>query len=316
MTTQLSPDGFQTAIDAVAWEQFDRTELPDYLSVTNPMFFNQAAFTGIAHIWDESGNVGNFRETSEQEEIMSSDSRIGNQKVKRSLKYTKQIPISDEAFRADKVEMRSHIGFQVGDRARNTQDMEGILNSYGDAFAGSVNATPDGVAPASNSHVTLTGVTVDNLETGSLSADNLWTCTQSLAGQKGQDGDLGAQHFAAILVPFNLYRTAKETMDSTLIPNSGENNINIFDTVYGQVSIKASVQLTSTYNSATNAATSYHLISKNHGWTRRVFYGLETKLIPPENTANDTYALRAKFHEATYPSTWTGYVGCSGNAAS
>lgn len=313
-TTQLSPDGFQTAIDAIALEVYDREELPDYLSVRNEMFFKQASFTGIAHIWDEASNVGNFRETGEQEEVTSNDVRIGNTKTKRSVKYFKQIPISDEAFRTDKHELRAQIGTWVGDRARNTQDMEGLLNSYGDAFAGSVNTTGDGQAPASNSHTTLTGVTVDNLETAALTPDALWTCVQSLAGQKAQDGELGAQNFAGLLVPFNLFRTAKEILDSTLIPNSGENNINVFDTVYGQVAIKASVQLTSAYNTATNAATSYHLISRNHGWTRRTLYGLTTDLVEPKYSGNDSWVLKAKFHEATYPATWTGYVGCNGSA--
>lgn len=313
-TTQLSPDGFQTAIDAIAWETYDREEQPEYLSVRNSTFFKQASFSGIAHIWDEASNVGNFRETSEQEEIMSSDVRIGNTKTKRSIKYFKQIPISDEAFRTDQHELRAQIGTQVGDRARNTQDLEGILNSYGDAFAGSVNTTGDGQAPASNSHATLTGVTVDNLETGALSPDNLWVCIQSLATQKAQDGDLGSQRFSGIVVPFNLFKTAKEILDAVLIPNSAENNPNIYSTVYGTVALAAAVQLTSSYNSASNAATSYHLISRNHGWTRRTLYGLTTDLVEPKYSGNDTYTLKAKFHEATYPSTWTGYVGSNGSA--
>lgn len=313
-TTALSPDAFQTAIDAVAWERYDREESPNYLSVRDSRFFNQASFSGIAHIWDEASNVGNFRETGEQEEVMSSDVRIGNTKTKRSIKYFKQIPISDEAFKTDKQELRAQIGAQVGDRARNTQDLEGILNSYGDAFAGSINTTGDGQALASNSHTTLTGVTVDNLETAALSPDALWTCIQSLAGQRAQDGELGSQRFSGLLVPFNLFKSAKEILDSTLVPNSGENNVNIYDTVYGDVALKASVQLTSTYNSNSNAATSYHLISNNHGMTRRTLYGLTTDLVEPKYSGNDTWVLKAKFHEATYPSTWTGYVGCNGSA--
>lgn len=313
-TTGLSPDAFQTAIDAVAWERYDRESQPFVLSVRDARFFRQAQFDGIAHIWDEASNVGNFRETGEQEEIVSNDVRIGNTKTKRSIKYFKQIPISDEAFRTDKVELRAQIGQQVGDRARATQDLEGILNSYGDAFAGSVNTTGDGQALASNSHTTLTGVTVDNLETAALSPDALWTCIQSLAGQRAQDGELGGQVFSGIVVPFNLLKTAKEILDSTLVPQSGENQENVYDTIYGNVALKAAVQLTSTYNSATNAATSYHLVSDNHQMTRRTLYGLSTDLVEPKYSGNDTWVLKAKFHEATYPATWTGYVGSNGSA--
>jgi len=168
------------------------------------------------------------------------------------------------------------------------------------------------VALASNSHVTLGGLTVDNLETGALTSDNLWTAVTALANQRGQDGDAGSHVYEGLLVPFTLYKTAREVQNSQLIANSGENNLNIFDTDYGNVMIRASIFLGSTYNSNSNANTSYHLLSRNHMITRKVFYDLTTKMIPPEATANDTYLYRAKYHESVFPGSWTGYVGSNG----
>jgi len=264
-------------------------------------------------IWDEDSNVGEFQKTDEQEEILNTDTRIGNQTTKASQKYTKQVPISDEAFRADQVGKRAKIGQQVGDRARMTQDKRAVLDTYGDAFAGSVNTTPDGQPLADNSHVLLgTGGTLDNLETGALNADNAWTSVTSLANQKGQDGDAGSHVFEGLLVPFTLYKTAKETLNSTLVPFSGENQINIFDTDYGSVRIYASIFLGSTYNSASNANTSHHFVSRNHMIQRKVFYGLYTKLLMPESSENDSYRLRSKFHETAFPGSWTGYLGNNG----
>lgn len=313
----LSADATKTAIDAVLWETYGREQQPAYLRAEDSFFFQQGSTEGkTAFIWDEDSNVGAFAETGEQEEITNTDTFIGNQKTKNSQKFTKQIPISDEAFRADQVGKRQKIGTQVGDRARLTQDLKAILNTYGDAFAGSVNTTPDGTTLASNSHTTLKGITVDNLETGNMTPDNMWTCVVSLANQKGQDGDLGSQVFEGLVCPFLLYKTAKEVMNSTLLANSGENNVNIFDTDYGEVQIRASAFLGSQYNSATNANTSYHLISRNHMITRKVFYGLTTTMLTPENTSTDSYIYRAKFHEATFPGSWTGYVGSNGSAAS
>ncbi len=164
--------------------------------------------------------------------------------------------------------------------------------------------------------MTLKGFTVDNLETGNLTPDNLWTCTVSLAGQKGQDGDEGSHVFEGLLVPFLLYKTGKEIMNSSLIANSAENNLNIFDTDYGEVTIAASIYLGAASNSNTNANTSYHVLGRNHMITRKVFYGLYTKLIEPEATANDSYILRSKFHEMTFPGSWTAYVGSNGSANS
>lgn len=315
-TGGLSPDATKTAIDGVMYEEYSREQQPGYLRASDDFFFKQSTTEGkTAFIWDEDSNVGSFQETGEQEEILNTDTLIGNQKTKNSQKFTKQVPISDEAFRADQHGKRARIGMQVGDRARVTQDSKSILNTYGDAFAGSVNTTPDGQALASNSHTTLKNVTVDNLETGALTPDNLWTATVSLAAQKGQDGDAGSHVFEGLVVPFLLFKTARETLNSTLVANSGENNVNVFDTDYGQVRIGASIFLGSAYNAASNANTSYHLVSRNHMIQRKVFYGLSTVMISPENTANDSWLYRAKFHEASFPGSWTGYLGSNGTTA-
>lgn len=314
-TGNLSPDAVKTAIDGVMWEEYTREQQPGYLSATNDFFFKQDSTSRYAFIWDEDSNVGMFQKTGEQEEILSTDTFIGNQKTKFSQKYTKQIPVSDEAFRADQVGKRERIGGQVGDRARTTRDSSGILDTYGDAFAGSVNTTPDGSALAANSHTTLKGATVDNLETGALTPDNVWIGTTSLAGQKGQDGDAGSHVFEGMAVPFLLYKTAKEVLNSSLLANSAENNLNIFDTDYGDVRLAASIFLGSAYNSATNANTSFHLLGRNHMITRKTFYDLTTSMIPPEYSDNDNYILRYKFHETTFPGSWTGYVGHNGTTA-
>jgi len=313
-TGGLSPDAVLTGIDGVMYEEYSREQQPGYLRATDNFFFKQGSTVGVGFIWDEDSNVGEFQATGEQEEILNSDTLIGNQKTVLSQKWTKQVPISDEAFRADMVGKRARIGTQVGDRARVTQDKKAILNTYGDAFDGAVNLCPDGVALASASHVTLKGVTVDNLETAALAPDALWTCVTTLANQKGQDGDAGSHVFEGLVVPFLLYKTAKEVMNSSLAANSAENNLNIFDTDYGTVRIAASIFLGSTYNDMTNANTSYHVVSRNHMIQRKEFYGLTTTMIPPTSTSNDTYLYRAKFHEATFPGSWTGYVGSNGTA--
>ena len=311
-TAALSPDAVQTEIDAVVWEKYQRTQQPSYLSANDEFFFHQSQEPLLAYTWDEDSNVGGFDETDEQEELTDTDTFIGNTKTKRMQKWTKQVPVSDEAFHADKVGKREKIGAQIGDRARLTQDKKAIQNTYGDAFAGSVNTTPDGDAWASNSHTTLKGVTIDNLETGVLNADNLWVDVQSLANMKAQDGEAGSYVYEGLLVPFILYKTAKEIQDSKLVPFSAENQINFFDTVYGAVRIAASIFLGSAFNSATNANTSFHVLSSQHTANRKVHRDLFTSLIPPENTANDSYIYRARFLEAHFPESQHGSVHSNG----
>ncbi len=314
-TAALSPDAVKTAIDAVMYEEFTREMQPAYLAATDPFFFKQDTTEKYVFIWDEDSGVGEFDETGEQQEIVNTDTFIGNQKSKVSQKYTKQIPISDEAFRADEVGKRARIGKQIAERARTTRDKKAILNTFGDAFAGAVNTTPDGLPLASNSHLSLKGQTIDNLETGAMNPDNMWIGVQSLANQKAQDGDFGGHVFEGLVSPFLLYKTAKEVMNSELLPNGAENNINIFDTDFGEVQIKAPVQLNTQYNSASNAATSFHLLGRNHQITRKVFYDIVTSMRTPEQSDNDSYSMRSKFHESTFPGTWTAYVGHNGTTA-
>lgn len=311
-TANLSPDDTQTAIDEVMFEEFTRTSNPAYLSAQDGSFFKTDAIDSMAFIYDEDSNVGEFEETGEQEEIISTSTRIGNTKTKRVTKYTKQVPISWEAFKTSQQGKREAIGRQIGDRARVTVDHKAIVNTYGDFVAGSINTTPDGDAVASDSHTTLNGVTVDNLETGVLNADNLWTVVQSLANQKGQDGDAGSHLFESLVSPFILYKTARETIGTPLVPFSGENQLNIFESDYGQVMLRSSIFLGSTYNTAANANTTYTILGRNHQVRRKVLSGLETSMLEPKYTDNDTYVMRAKFAEAHFPGTWTAIVSSSG----
>jgi len=313
-TSNLSPDDTQTAIDEVMYEEFTRTSVPGHLSAQDAWFFKSDSIDSMAFIYDEDSNVGEFEETGEQEEVISTSTRIGNQKTKRVTKYTKQIPISWEAFKTSQQGKREQIGKQVGDRARVTQDRLSIVNTYGDFVAGSINTTPDGDAVASDSHTTLNGDTVDNLETGALNADNLWVVVQALANQKAQDGDAGSHNFEAIVTPFILYKTARETLGSDLVPFSGENQLNMFATDFGSVMLRSSIYLGSTYNGASNANTTYTVLGRNHQVRRKVLSGLETSMIEPKYTATDSYVMRAKFAEAHFPGTWTAIVSSQGTA--
>lgn len=313
-SANLSPDDTQTAIDAVMYEEFTRAEVPGFLSAQDSWFFKSSPTESMAFIYDEDSNVGEFEETGEQEEVISTSTRIGNQKTKRVTKYTKQIPISWEAFKTSQQGKRDEIGKQVGDRARVTQDRLSIVNTYGDFIAGNINTTPDGSAFASNTHTTLNGDTVDNLETGALNADNLWTDVQSLANQKAQDGDAGSHNFEGIVTPFILYKTARETLGSDLLPFSGENQLNMFSSDFGNVMLRSSIYLGSTYNGASNANTTFTILGRNHKVMRKVLSSLETSMIEPKYTTTDSYVMRARFAEAHFPGTWTAGVSSQGTA--
>lgn len=311
--TELSPDAAHTAIDAAMWEEFTRLQQPENLIADDSWFFKQGNTVGNAFIVDADSGVGEFEETNELEEINNTDSWVGNQKIRISKKYTKQIPISSEAFKADQIGKREQIGKAVGEKARQTKDKTAILRTYGDAFSATYDSCDDGVALASNSHVTLRGATVDNLETGGMSPANLWTAVNSLGQQKGQDGFLGSHVFEGLVVPMYGYKETKEVLDSELRAQTAENDVNIFNTIYGTVRVRQSVFLNSAYNwDATYNNNTYHLLGRNHQIARKVFYGLSSEMVEPKYSGNDAWNLRWAYNEMAYPGTWTGYLGSNG----
>ena len=312
LTTLLSPDNAQAGIDGVAFEVYEREEQPAVLSSRNKTFFNQKPMNSMAWIWDEYSGVPNIESVDEQENIPTVNVFIGNQTIKRVVVYKNDYPVSWEARKTDRLDLRSRIGNDLGGAARRTQDYKAIIDCYGDAFDGANHTTPDGSTLAANAHTTLNGATVDNLSTLAMDPDNLDDVVTLLEAQLGQHGDWGGNVFAGLLVPRNLYKRAKEVLNSIKEADTAENNLNIFDTDYGQVAIKQSPLLNSSFNTGANANTGYHLVSQQHHITRRVLAEFETEMIEAKNTATDSDMTRVRFAEVTHPETYFGYAGSTG----
>ena len=312
LTTLLSPDNAQAGIDGVAFEVYEREEQPAVLSSRNETFFNQKPMNSMAWIWDEYSGVPNIESVDEQENIPTVNVFIGNQTIKRVVVYKNDYPVSWEARKTDRFDLRTRIGNDLGGAARRTQDYKAIIDCYGDAFDGANHTTPDGSTLAANAHTTLNGATVDNLSTLAMDPDNLDDVVTLLEAQLGQHGDWGGNVFAGLLVPRNLYKRAKEVLNSTKEADTAENNLNIFDTDYGQVAIKQSPLLNSSFNTGANANTGYHLVSQQHHITRRVLAEFETEMIEAKNTATDSDMTRVRFAEVTHPETYFGYAGATG----
>lgn len=313
-TTTLSPDATQTAIDSVAYEVYQQEGQPALLSVNDESFFRQERFTSNAHIWDEYSGIPNTEEHAEQEVVKTVDVFIGNQKVQKVKFFKNDYPVSVEAFKTDKGYIRDRLGKDIAAAVKRKQQYLGIIDCLGDAFDGNNFTTPDGQAPASNSHLTLRGDTVDNLETGAMTPDAFDTLARSLESQLGQHGDWGGNVLGGVAVSRNLYKHTKEVLNSTLIADSAENNLNIFDTDYGEVSIKQSPLLSSTFNQGSNANTAYHAFAQNHNVVRRVLVEMEMEMVEPKYTATDSHVERVRHAEVTYFETHFGYAASTGAA--
>jgi len=145
-TTSLSPDACQTAIDDVAYEEYDQAGQPAELGATDPTFFKQEDFTSNAHIWDEYSGIPNIEEHAEQEVVKTVDVYLGNQKTQKVKFFKNDYPISYEAFKTDKGFIRDRFGRDVAQAVKRKQKYLSIVDCYGDAFDGSNFTTPDGQA--------------------------------------------------------------------------------------------------------------------------------------------------------------------------
>jgi len=302
----------KTALDKLFDEATIEQAVTGKALATDAVVFTQDSADNAAVVSTVMGGGGYFDKTL-NDVGLNKNATVNSPAPKTTLiaQFKKDLPISRTFMADQQLSAVSKAVQQSAMQWTSTQDRNAFA-VYNNGFT--TQTTIDNVALFSNSHINLNGDTVDNLETGALSADNLWTVVQSLANQKAQDGEAGSYVFEGILTPFVLYRTTKETLDSELIPFSGENQINFFDTVFGTARIAASIFLGSTYNSNSNANTSYHVLSSSHAIQRKVFMGLSTDLIDPTKSANDSWAYRARFLERHFPESWNGYVGSNGTA--
>jgi hypothetical protein len=311
LNTGLNPDLVKTAIDEVVYPEFDREDEPQEVLATNPIFFKQESTDRQAVITDEYEGPGLFEAHDEEESIKSVNIRTGNQKTHTVLNYKKQVKIPVEFFEDD---MHSAVGNtveQFGLRARTSRDKHAYENSYGDAFSGVT--TSDAVALISNSHTAMNGDTIDNLETGALTAANLETVVRALRLQKAQDGEVGGHNVVGLLVSPTDFPDAIEIAESELQTGTGNNNLNYFSRIYPGMVIGTSAFLDSTYNSLnTNTNTSYFAVSRHHTIRRYKRLGLNTTLVSPDTDDQDRYTYKARFREVVSAVSWEGIIGSNG----
>lgn len=288
---------------------------PSYVGAPSTVFFQQGTTDLRKFIFDEDAAVPNVDEVNEQEEVPTVNTMIGNTKEVSLTKNTNDLPVSWEAFKVGGIgaEKRSKLGAQIADAIVRTRDEKAMVRTYGDAFNGTFYTTPDGDALASSSHTTLRGDNVDNLETGTLTPDRLWNTFVSLQTQLGQHGSVNGFLPNGVLTCSTQYKKLKEIMNSEAIADSAENNLNIFETDYGRVSIGQSPFLNSAADSGTYKATAVHVVSAQHSIMRKVFSGIETTLIEPKYTRTHSYVYRYLFDEVSFPGTWSGYAGLTGS---
>lgn len=307
--------GIKVGLDEKFALDYDRMGQPDQTFATNELFFRQKTESKSGFIQNaEFSGPGDFREVARGEEVPTGVTRIGNKQTIKVREYSQDVDFTQSDLEdSDQYNVKVDAVSELGVAAATSRDKFAFEGTYGNPFDSTNNPTPDLAAFISNSHTSLFGATVDNLETGVLSADNLQLNVRRLRLQPRQGSGLGSFHFDGLLVALNLLETAAEITNSELVTNSAENQINWISNLYPGVAVGTSEYLHSDYNTLnTNVDTSFFCVSRRHKVTHNVRTALTTEWIPAIISRSRTAFYRARFRNADYPGTWSGVVGSSG----
>jgi hypothetical protein len=301
----------KTSLDEVLYTEYDREQEPGEILATDGLFFKQES-TGMGAVqYAEYQGPGEFEVHAEEESRKLATVQTANKTTASVLNYKNTVYIPDEFYQDDQHSEVAHTASMFGMRARTSRDKHAFARTYAGGFATTI-PTPDGAALFSATHTALDGSTVDNLDTGTLTPANLETVVRNLRLQNAQDGELGGHNAAGLLTPVVLFPDAMEITKSALAANSAENNLNYFSEVYPGMVVGASAYLDSANNTATNADTSYYVVSRNHRISRTVRQAIKTTLVSPDTDIQDRWTYKAGFREVAIAKTWEGVQASDG----
>lgn len=301
-----------SGLDEIFDSAYEMDKQPGEVRADSELFFRQDNTDWLVVQYAESMGPGQFRATTEDEEVDDATVRVANRTTAEVFEFDRDIAVP-QRYQESSQSYGTVARWveELGIRARTSRDEQAFIRSYSDAFSGVT--TPDGAALVSASHTSLAGTTVDNAETGALSSDNLETVVHTLRVQPAQDGSLGSLHTDGLLTPSNLHPTATRIAESELRPGVTDNDLNYWSKVYPGMMVGASEWLHSSFNSLnSNANTSYFIVSRQHSITRAVRIPIQREFVEPRLDRKRRAFYRARFSERVYAGTWVGIVGSDG----
>ena len=295
LKASTSPRVAHTALDFVFFQEYERgREMQVGLAVaSDPKVFKQKSANSDRVIYDQFGGGGLFAErTNEEAELKQSNPRVANNVSLEVQEFDDAVDVPRNFMMDEKHDVIKQNLVDMAYRAKETQD-DNALNKYALGFTTVL--TNDGNSYYNNSHTAIDGTSVDNLETGVLTASNFETLIISLGRQKNQGGILGHFHASLLLVPYNLIKEATEIVDSELLAGTGNNNINYLSKKYPGLEVKCSAVLDDT------STTAYFLSSDRHSMTRWVREDVHTNYISWDISKNWVGVYQAGFREVVNP---------------
>lgn len=306
--TGYAPNDVLTELDEVFYPEFDYVGSPTMIGAEDTTFFRQKSLDRGAYKTEEFLPSTKWETHAEEEEVKVSTIRLANAKTHTVVNYKKALKIPVEFWEDDQHDVVDRAIESMARKAKITKDSV-ALRKFADGF--SAETTSDGTAVFSSSHTSISGDTIDNLETGVFNASNLEVLVRSLRKQKDQAGDAGLQDIRGLLVALNLIEDAIEVTDSELKAHVTDNTLNVFrSNKYPSIEkLGTSVHLHSDYlTDLANVNTSYYAVSRNHSLSRWVRLAMDTNLIDFKFDDQDRYTYKGRYREIT---SWIGWEGAA-----
>ena len=300
-----SPNVAKTALDDVFFPRYNTASQPNIATAMTEKVFKQESSDSSATIWEVFKSGGLWGTRSEEQDVPSASPRVTNQKTFTNINYAQSIDISKNLYDDAKFNVIDRMVEAFGDDARSSRDYH-AFGLYRNAFG--TTTSHDAVALISNSHTNLNGDTIDNLLTGDISETTLNTAIVQLGELKRENGIIGGNVPACVLVSYADYKLACEITGSELRSGTGNNDMNVYSDKYG-ISVYTSPYLGTAAGGDDDA---WFLLSDNIGIFRFVRQGMQTALVPWQNQRNNNYIYKGEFREVTGAMSPDGIVGSAG----
>lgn len=307
----------QTELDEVFRQNYEATLPPSYATAMTAEIFKVTDTTHAAYIGIIHKGPGLFSRIGEVQAVPSYTAKVANKWTVTIADFAEGIEISKDLFDDD---MHGEWQSQVAEfaiMARRTQDFNAFKLFRG-AFT--VTLTADG-SPWIGSHALIGGGTTNNQITAadvgaatSALTTSAFNVAQKRLMEVRSQANVPLQCVGdCLVVPPALYVTGRQIAASALVPENGNNAINVFTVDYS-VKVYQSVWLGTSSPDGLGSDTYWFVLdSKRHAIRRFVRQGIVTNLRDWGYSNNRTYYYQANFREEVYVPDYVGAVAALGD---
>jgi len=305
INSSTSHAAVQTELDDIFVQSFNPKSFPGYIDATSSLAFKQDTSTKSNEIMEVFMGSGVWGKKKEQENVGGDHSRIDNKITFNHATFADKIEIPKEFFDDEMHGLYESMVQEFGEMGAVTRDIN-AFEIYRGAF--DTTLTADGLPWVSDSHVTISGDTVDNKLTAVLTNTSLAQAITNLIEQKNQRGIVKGGTPRTLLVPPALFEKAVTITESTKKAFTADNDLNYFSDKFG-ITIATSNRLGAVSG---GSDTAWFLLGANMSAKRWVREGMTTRLMPWDQQTNDAYIYKGRYREVVGAVDYSGMIGSTG----